>query len=177
MDEITRLRLKVRGLEEDNRRLTQAMQHLQPEPENDSYPLDQFQLALMLKLGRTYGWKVDYADATQITPGSQKVNTDDIQRWQKERRVPVWAYTQIAWLMFPNRVGRAKSKPQWIDTEVDYLLDMCRANPTEANATLAERCSVRFNREIVESAIKGKKYRLIKEGLLPECDPAREREH
>ena len=169
--EIVQLKETIKRLEADNERLAEIVKFLQPEPVGDAYPLDQFMLALAVRRGCTYGWRKDYADATQNTPGSFLVSTEDIQKWQREKRVPAQAFAQISWLVYPTRTGRAGSKPTWKAMEVDYLFDLCRANPLEQNAVLAQRCTDHFHRDIDESAIKGKKYRLIKAGRLPECDP------
>jgi hypothetical protein len=171
VEEISRLRETIQRLEAENERLKETVDRWQPKPDGDA-SLEQFMLALAVQRGCTYGWRKDYADATHNTPGSYLVNPEDIQKWQRLKRVPAQAYEQIGRLRYPTRAGRASGKPQWKPSEDDYLLDLCRTEPSLPNAVLAERCSSQFARDIDEPAIKGKKYRLIRAGRLPECDPS-----
>lgn len=175
--EVEDLRCKVRHLEDDNRRLHQTIAQLQqqveithPEPVGAYYTLNQFMVALAARRRRTYGWRIDYAQATEQTPGCYRVSTDDIQKWQKEDRVPEQAFMQIDWLHYPVRAGKSSPKPEWKPHEVDFLITLCKANPSEPNASLAKQCAEYFERIIDEAAIKGKKHRLIRAGRLPECD-------
>jgi len=177
-DEIATLKAEICELRAANERLEQTIGSLRvevarvhPEPVNASYTLDQFMLALALRLGRTYGWRTDYARATQDTPGSHTVSTDDIQKWQKEKRVPEWAYTQIEWLKFNHRLGR--NGPEWSQDEVGFLVDEYKTDPHQKNVVLAAKCEERFGRHISEQAIKGAVYRLGKQGVLPERRPSR----
>lgn len=170
-NEIARLKEAIRRLEADNDRLAQMVKLLQPQPVDDTYPLDQFMVALAAQRGCTYGWRKDYADATHNTPGCLLVSTEDIQRWQREKKVPARAYAQIGSLTYPKR--RSEAKPTWKAEEDGFLITLCRINPQEQNAALARRCTEEFGRLIDQDAIKGKKYRLVRAGRLPECDPSR----
>ena len=176
--EVDALRAEISNLRATNERLEHTIDSLRdevarvhPEPVNACYTLDQFMLALALKLGRTYGWRTDYARATQDTPGSHAVSTDDIQKWQREKRVPEWAYTQIGWLHFNHRLGR--SGPDWSQDEVTFLVDEFGTDPHQKNVVLAVKCEQRFGRTISEQAIKGAVYRLGKQGILPQRRPNR----
>lgn len=178
-DEIGLLRDKVRQLELDIEHLHETLDQLRhqmalasPEPINQSYSMDQFMLKLGTQRGRTYAWRSDYARATTETPGCQVVTTDDIQRWQKEKRVPEWAYLQIEWLVYPNRPSR--SNEDWSDSNDGFLIELYTANPHLPNATLAARCTKQFGRPISEQAIKGKIHRLGKLGRLPIHRPSRD---
>jgi hypothetical protein len=178
-DEVVDLKSQIEELKAANDRLEQTVNALrnqqtaQPEPVDHTYTIEQFMVALASKLGRTYGWKTDYAQATKDTPGSHSVDTDDIHRWQKERRVPDWAYTQIAVLDFRARIGRGA--PEWKSDEVQHLVNLYQADPHEPNASLANKCSDHFGREITEQAIKGAVYRLGRQGRLPLQRPPREK--
>lgn len=170
------LRMQINELKATNDRLEQTVNELRdyvarvmPEPINQTYTMDQFMLALCVKLGRTYGWRTDYARATANTPGSHHVTTDDIQRWQKQRHVPDWAFTQIEVLDYRARLGR--SGPTWKPDEVNHLIQLYVADPHEPNASLARKCSEHFNRPITEQAIKGAVYRLGRQGRLPAQRP------
>ena len=177
-NEVLALRDKVRELTESNERLLATIDDLRgkmafsnPEPVNDTYTLDQFIVKVTTIRGRAYGWKTDYAMATANTPGSHRVSTDDIGKWQKEKRVPDWAYAQIEWLKYPTRIGRAR--PEWTDNDVEYLVDLCITDPHETNGKLAEKCTAHFDREITSGAIKGARFRLAQIGRLPEHRPPR----
>lgn len=176
--EVMTLRAKVKELSDDNERLLATIDVLKgkmafsnPEPINQTYTLDQFMVRIAAHRGRTYGWKIDYVTATANTPGSQPVSTDDIGRWQKNQRVPEWAYAQIEWLKFPKRIGRAH--PEWSDDDVEFLVDLCVTDPHETNSKLAKKCTAHFDREISPNAIKGARYRLAQMGRLPEHRPPR----
>jgi hypothetical protein len=178
-DEIALLRGKVRQLERDNEQLTETVERLRqqmtlsnPEPVDQKYSMDQFMLKLGTKRGRTYAWRSDYARATTVTPGCQVVTTDDIQKWQKEKRVPDWAYLQIDWLEYPNRSSQANE--DWSDANDGFLVKLYVVNPHVSNAVLAAKCTQHFGRCISEQAIKGKIYRLGKLGRLPFHRPARD---
>lgn len=177
-DEVATLRAEISNLRATNERLEHTIDSLRdevarvhPAPVNECYTLDQFMLALALKLGRTYGWRTDYARATQETPGSHTVSTDDIQKWQREKRVPEWAYTQIGWLKFNHRLGR--SGPDWSQDEVSFLVTEYRSDPHQKNLVLATKCAQHFGRLITEQAIKGAVYRLGRQGVLPQRRPSR----
>jgi hypothetical protein len=172
-DKIIDLRNQIDDLKLLNDRLEQTVIELRtqmvqnsPLPINETYTIEQFMLALATKLGRTYGWRTDYALATKNTPGCHEVNTDDIQRWQKQRRVPDWAFAQIDALHYRIRIGH--SNPEWKPDEVQYLIDLYRADPHESNASLAAKCKLRFGRDINEQSIKGAVYRLGRQGRLPQ---------
>jgi hypothetical protein len=94
------------------------------------------------------------------------VSTDDIQKWQRDKRVPEWAYTQIGWLQFNHRLGR--SGPDWSQDEVTFLVEEYRTDPSQKNLVLAVKCEQRFGRTISEQAIKGAVYRLGRRGILPQ---------
>jgi hypothetical protein len=165
-EEINNLRTMNERLEHTIGVLRDEVASVHPEPINASYSLDQFILALAMKLGRTYGWRTDYVRATKDTPDSHTVNTDDIQKWQREKRVPEWAYTQIEWLQFNHRMGH--SGPDWSNDEVSFLVDEYKSDPHQKNVVLAIKCEQRFGRSISEQAIKGAVYRLGKQGVLPQ---------
>lgn len=173
--------MKVKELSDDNQKLLATVQELRermafsdPEPVNETYSLDQFMVRIAARRGRTYGWKTDYAIATATTPGSQPVSLDEIGKWQKEQRVPVWAYVQIEWLKFPKRIGR--QRPEWTDDNIDYLVDLCITDPHESNNRLAAKCTAHFEREISPNSIKGARFRLAQMGRLPEHRPPRPRD-
>jgi hypothetical protein len=142
-----------------------------PEPIDHKYTFPQFMLALAAKRGRTYGWKTDYAQATRDTPGCQVVGADDIQRWQRERHVPDWAYQQIEILDYRDRKGQ--SAPEWKSDEVQYLIDLYQADPHESNASLAAKCQEHFDRPVNVPAIKGMVHRLGEQDRLPRHRPPR----
>jgi len=178
--EVGWLRSQIQELKTANDRLEEQVNTLRgliadtvPEPVNDHYTIEQFMLRLASKMGRTYGWRTDYAKATHETTGCQPVDTDDIQKWQKERRVPDWAYRQIDLLEFRMRMGRAG--PEWKADEVDYLIAEYQADPHQPNATLATKCMKQFGRDISEQAIKGAIYRLGQTGRLPQHRPPKQR--
>jgi hypothetical protein len=170
-EDVDGLRREIEGLRAINDHLEKKVSELlaqqarmSPEPVDHSYTMEQFMLALATKRGRTYGWRTDYARATQETPGCRVVHTDDIQKWQKDNRVPEWAVDQISRMSFKQRIGRAG--PEWKPGEVQFLIDLCIANPREPNASLANKCQERFGRDITESSIKGAKFRLNRQGRL-----------
>lgn len=176
-EEVADLRAQISRLEDDKQSLLaiieqmqQQMALAQPQPIDQSYSLDQFMVALARKRGRTYGWRTDYAQATRDTPGSFQVSTDDIQKWQKRRRVPEQAYAQIEWLIYRDRIGC--SKPNWSSDDIEYLVREYEVDPRQANATLARKCTDHFGRLITEQAIKGEIYRLGEAGRLPRKRPA-----
>ena len=177
-EEVAALKAKIDELRSDNERLLATVETLRekmvfsnPEPVNDTYTLDQFMVAIATRRGRTYGWKTDYAIATVNTPGCHQVSTDDIGKWQKDHRVPEWAYLQIEWLIFPTRIGR--SRPEWSEDNIDYLVELCVADPRESNNKLAAKCTAHFDREISPNSIKGARYRLAQIGRLPDHRPPR----
>ena len=179
-EDVLALRQKVKELSDDNQKLLATVQELRelmafsnPEPVNETYSFDQFMVRIAARRGRTYGWKTDYAIATATSPGSQPVTTDEIAKWQKEHRVPVWAFTQIEWLQFPKRIGR--TRPEWTDDNIEYLVDLCIADPHESNNRLAAKCTARFEREISPNSIKGARFRLAQMGRLPDHRPPRHR--
>jgi len=175
---VSSLRCQIQALKDANDCLEEQVNALRdqvarttPEPVNNYYTIEQFMVALASKMGRTYGWRTDYVKATHETPGCQKVETDDIQKWQKERRVPDWAYQQIEMLEFRVRMGR--TGPEWKEDEVEYLIGEYMTDPHQPNALLAEKCMQRFGRDITEQAIKGAIYRLGQSGRLPLHRPKR----
>jgi hypothetical protein len=177
-EEIGVLRGQIESLKEANDRLEATVNKLRSEAAqiapvaiDQTYSLDQFLLAVTMKKGGTYGWKVDYVQASHDTPGCREVEIDDIQRWQKDGRVPDWAYNQIEQMDFPERVGR--SAPSWKSQEVDYLIQLYTANPHESNASFAAKCSERYGTPRSEQSIKGAIYRLGRQGRLPPHRPAK----
>jgi hypothetical protein len=171
--QIDRLKEANDRLEETVTRLRNQVTRVAPEPVDHTYTIEQFMLALATKLGRTYGWRTDYARASKETPGSHEVALDDIQKWQKDKRVPEWAFTQIETLEFHLRIGR--SGPEWKPSETQYLIEIYRANPRESNASFASKCVLRFGRDVSEQAIKGAIYRLGQQGRLPAHRPPKQR--
>jgi len=176
VNEVAVLRVKKDVLEVDNARLTQRIHELQeqlallnPAPVNQSYSFEQFMQALSARLGRTYGSRTDYANATRQTPGSRVVSTDEIQRWQKEGRVPEDVYVQVSWLHYAPR--SSPKSPDWATEELDHLVTLYHGDPHQSNAVLAGKCSEEFRRSITESAIRGQIYRLGKAGRLPAHRP------
>ena len=179
-EDVGALRIQVERLSNDNRKLLATVEDLRgkmaiinPEPINETYTLDQFMVAIAARRGRTYGWKIDYAQATANTPGSHPVTTDEIGKWQKDQRVPIWAYAQIEWLQFPKRIGR--QRPEWTDDNIDFLVELCLSDPRQSNNRLAAKCSEHFDREITPNSIKGQLFRLGQIGRLPEHRPPRQR--
>ncbi len=159
-----------------------------PQAENGFYDLEDFVAALHKKMGRTYGWRVDYVQATQETPDCRKVKNEEIQRWQQTRKVPDWAFEQIEKLVFQQRKG--ENGPPWSQGEYDFLValyngeatskletgdekhqikqgDKYPTNSTTSNAEFARICSQEFGRPITENAIKGGIDRQRKKGRLP----------
>src|SRR6185437_15430493 len=147
-----------------------------PQPENGFYDLEDFVAALHKKMGRTYGWRVDYVQATQETPDCRKVKNEEIQRWQQSRKVPDWAFEQIERLVFQQR--RGENGPPWSQGEYDFLValyngeagcklengdekhqikqgDKYPTNSTTSNAEFSRICSLEFGRPITENSIKG----------------------
>lgn len=178
-DEVT---AKIRYLEDDNRRLQETIVQLQqqaeitnPAPVNAHYTVKQFMVALAARRRRTYGWKKDYAQATEETPGCFRVSTDDIQKWQKEDRVPEQAFMQIEWLRYPIRTGKSPPKPSWSEDNLAYLIKEYETDPHQPNAGLAEKCTAHFGRTISEQAIKGQLFRLGEANRLPKQRPARDK--
>jgi hypothetical protein len=164
------LRVKNDHLERTVDELRGQVAKIVPEPIDNFYTMAQFMLRLASKLGRTYGWKTDYALATLNTPSCHEVKLDDIARWQKDKRVPDWAYTQIEILDFRVRIGR--NSPEWRAEEIQFLIDLYLADPHESNASLAAKCSERFDRPITPDSIKGIIYRLGRQGRLPTHRPS-----
>lgn len=177
-DEVADLKSKIRGLEDDNRRLQATIARLQqqaeianPAPVNAHYTVKQFMVALAARRRCTYGWKKDYAQATEETPDCFRVSTDDIQKWQKEDRVPEQAFVQIDWLRYPVRTGKSPPKPNWSEDNLEYLIREYQADPHQPNAGLAKKCTAHFGRTISEQAIKGALFRLGEANRLPKQRP------
>ena len=176
-DEITLLRQQLVEAESKNAELETSMHEirsqLKPQAVSGFYTMEQFMAALARKLGRTYGWRVDYVEATKQTPGATLVETTTIQHWQTQRLVPALYYDQIETLLFRKRVG--KSCPEWSNENYDYLEALYKEDPAQKNRALAEKCSEHFDRDINENSIRGAVDRLRKSGRLPERRPGREK--
>ena len=176
-DEIAQLRQQLVEAESKNVELETSMlvmrSQLRPQAVGGFYTMEQFMAALARKLGRTYGWRVDYVEATKQTPGAVLVETTTIQHWQIQRLVPEVYYDQIEMLQFRKRIG--KSCPEWSNDDYDYLEEQYKENPTQKNRALAAKCSEHFERDINENSIRGAVDRLRKNGRLPERRPGREK--
>lgn len=176
-DEITQLRQQLVEAESKNVELETSMHamrsQLRPQSVGGFYTMEQFMASLARKLGRTYGWRVDYVEATKHTPGAVLVETTTIQHWQIQRLVPEVYYEQIETLQFRKRIG--KNCPEWSDENYDYLEAEYKADPGQKNRSLAEKCSEHFERDINENSIRGAVDRLRKSGRLPERRPGREK--
>ena len=148
-----------------------------PLSDNGYYDLEQFVAALHCKMGRTYGWRVDYIKATLATPECRNVKNEEIQRWQQTKKVPDWAFEQIDRLIFPPRKGELG--PAWSSIEYDFLVDLYtgkamkengevhQTSSSTSNAVFAGICSTRFGRNITENSIKGAIDRQRKKDRLP----------
>ncbi len=139
-------------------------------PVDGCYLLNDFLHTLACRRGQTYGWRIDYIKASETSPGCRSVKSDDIQKWQKTQLVPVWAYDQIAKLVFPKRKG--ENGPDWTPEEFDHMIELYldsikNGGKPISNAKLAEQCSNKFGRKITENSIKGAIDRQRKKGRLP----------
>ena len=137
--------------------------------ENGNYPLETFLAALQRKMGRTYGWRVDYvlatATAAQANPNVKVVKNEEIQKWQKDKEVPAWAFERIPLLVFQKRKG--EGSPPWKSNDYTFLATLYLEDQHKSNAYLATVCGQKFDREITENAIKGALDRLRKKGSIP----------
>lgn len=134
------------------------------------YAMEEFMARLQVKMGRTYGWRVDYVSASSA-PDRRPVKSEDIQKWQRTRRVPHWAFEQIEQLEFSKRQGQGG--PPWTTQEYDFLEALYTADPLTPNAVLAEKCSKQFGRPITENSIKGALDRLRDKGRITMYRPSK----
>ena len=174
-EEVNLLRSQIEELKDANDRLEATVNKLRSEATHivavdDHYSMDQFLVAITAKKGGMYGWKVDYVQASTASD-CREVSFEDIHRWQKEGRVPDWAYTQIERMEFPERIGR--SGPSWRQEELEHLIQLYTADPHETNASLAAKCSERYGTQRSEQSIKGVIYRLGRQGRLPMYRPVK----
>lgn len=110
-DTVTDLKVQVKHLEECNHQLQETVMQLRQQVDvkpslGATYPLREFIIALAARRKRTYGWKKDYAQATEDTPDCLRVTIDDIQKWQRQDRVPLEAFVQIERLQYPVRKSK-----------------------------------------------------------------------
>lgn len=171
----------VRVLRSENAELEARLEALsasvEAKPENGHYTLAQFHARLHQKMGRTYGWRVDYIESTKTTPDCRIVKTEEIQRWQQTQQVPDWAYDQIDKLIFNKRKG--ENGPAWSNIEFDFLValyegtavdgkgEKIASNSGTSNLVFSKHCTEKFGRDITENAIKGAIDRLRKKDRLP----------
>lgn len=133
------------------------------------YTIGEFMAALQIKMGRTYGWRVDYVAASAKASGCTQAKNENIQKWQRTKKVPAWAYDQIAQLSFEKRLGQGG--PLWTTQDTDYLVSLYLANPNISNGELASLCTQHFGRPITESAVRGQLDRQRKKGRIDKYRP------
>lgn len=174
-DEITQLREQLAEAEAKNALLEHSIgalnQQLVPQPLDGHYTLEQFLAVLHRRLGRTYGWRKDYVEATKITQGAVLAETTNIQQWQSKGLVPQVYVEQIDRLKFPKRKG--KGSIEWTPDNYEHLAILYLADPSQSNRELADKCSEHFGREINENSIRGAVDRLRNQGRIPKRRPGR----
>jgi hypothetical protein len=172
---------KLQHLEDEARELRDRIEKAStiPHPIADEkgdlyYTLEEFLAALQVKMGRTYGWRVDYVTASTETPEVHQARNEDIQKWQRTKKVPDWAFDQIDKLVFTKRVGQGGR--QWSNQEGDYLVGFYVSDPTMSNASFANICTKHFGRKITENAIRGALDRLRDKGRIERYRPPKKSE-
>lgn len=135
---------------------------------NRFYTIEEFIAALHIKMGRTYGWRMDLVTAT-LAPDVRPVKNEDIQKWQRTKQVPEWAFQQVDKLLFVKRMGQ--SGERWTDDNFLFLEDLYIADPTTSNDILAQKCSEHFGRNITPDSVKGTLDRRRKLGRLDRYRP------
>lgn len=96
---------------------------------------------------------LDY-NAKQIAAGETefKITEGIEQSWRRDGEVPKWAYGYLESIaILPQRPDRS----EWSAKEVKYLANLIVLHPRENYDQLAARCTRRFHRLVVVSAIKG----------------------
>ena len=143
---------RLRDLEAENSELIARLLEVSvPQAVGGYYRIDQFMTRLAARRGHTYAIRIDYVTATQTTPGVRVVRDEDINVWQREGRVPDWAYGQIDQLIWPPRMRRQHQF--WTTAELDALCEFYSEDPSRTNTMLAEMLT-RFGRPFTEQQVR-----------------------
>lgn len=159
-ERIAELQTEVNRLYEERVTLEQTIADLTvrldafepPTPVDGFFTMSQFVGRLLIKLGRSYRWKLSYVEAS-MAEDCETVTSELIQKWQNTDRVPEWAVRQIDHMVFGRL--RGNNGTPWTDEERQFLVDLYNHDPKTRNRTLASLCSAQFGRTITENAIKG----------------------
>lgn len=161
---IISLENRVASLEVENAELHRQMGR--QAVRRTDYTMEQFLIILFGKLGRTYGWKQAYMDASKKL---RQVDHHTVKEWQWENKVPAWAVEQIQRMEF-NKWPR-NAHQFWTVTERAYLVRIHLADLSMPNDELAELCTEEFGRTITENAIRGALHRARMAGVVPDKRP------